>query len=245
LSRESLAKKRRDMGAFTYGAQMLLNPTADRKQGFLEDWITYYMGGGDFSRMNKYILVDAAGKKKQDADFTAMGVVGLGDDDNYYLLDGIRDKLSLTERGDALFALHRRWRPRGVGYEQYGLMADVEYYRDRMARENYRFEITELGGRLAKNDRIRRMIPIFEAKRFLLPETLIKVDYQGHHVDLVQSFLNEEYRPFPVGLHDDFFDMLSRICDPEMAVIWPKPTSGGDRYAKARERRPRISGWAA
>jgi hypothetical protein len=34
--------------------------------------------------------------------------------------DLLRDRLNLKERGDALFALHRRWRPRRVGYEQYG-----------------------------------------------------------------------------------------------------------------------------
>jgi hypothetical protein len=44
-------------------------------------------------------------------------------------------------------------------------MADVEHFKDRMERENYRFEITELGGVMAKNDRIRRLIPWFEQGR--------------------------------------------------------------------------------
>ena len=34
-------------------------------------------------------------------------------------------RLSLTERADALFRLHRRWRPRGVGYERYGMLSDI------------------------------------------------------------------------------------------------------------------------
>lgn len=245
MNREALAKKRRDMGPYTFGAQMLGDPTADRAQGFRDEWVRYYEAGGDFSRMNKYLLVDPASAKKRDSDYTAMGVIGLGDDDNYYLLDAIRDRLSLPERGDRLFELHRRWKPKNVGYERYGMQGDVEYLRERMGRENYRFPITEVGGQLAKNDRIKRMIPVFEEGRFYLPETLHRTDYEGRRVDLVQAFLNEEYRPFPVGLHDDFFDMLSRLWD--IDLVWPKAAPGGDRYERRRKHGSwrRFSAWAA
>lgn len=244
-----VAEKRREMGPYTFSAQLLLDPTADRTQGFREEWIRYYeSGSGSFSGMNKYLLVDPANEKKKSSDYTAMVVIGAADDGNYYLLDGIRDRLSLRERGDALFALHRRWRPKAVGYEKYGMQADISYHKERQATENYRFEIIELGGTLAKPDRIRRMIPIFEAGRFHLPETLIKVDYEGKHRDLVTAFLNEEYRPFPVGLHDDFFDAIARIVEPDLNVIWPKPTVPEvvDRYARPRKRPARrISHMAA
>lgn len=239
-TRERVAEKRREQGPYVFSSQMLLDPAADRTQGFREEWIRYYEGGGDFSRMNKYLLVDPANAKKKDSDYTAMVVIGLADDENYYLLDAIRDRLSLSERGDALFRLHRRWRPKGVGYEAYGMQADIAYHQERMARENYRFEITKLGGTLAKTDRIRRLIPIFEGGRFHLPETLVKEDYEGKRRDLIVSFITEEYMPFPVGLHDDFFDALARICDPDLNIIWPKPAiPADDRYARARKRATR------
>ena len=225
---------------------MLLDPTADRKQGFLDEWIQHFSDRNDGAGMNKYLIVDAANAKKKSSDYTAMAVIGLGTDENYYLLDAIRDRLSLRERGDAVFALHRRWKPMGVGYEQYGMMADVQYIKERQADENYRFEITELGGRLPKLDRIRRMVPIFEAGRFYLPETLLKIDYEGRHVDLVSSFLDGEYRPFPVGLHDDLFDAISRVLDEELITIWPKAAPGPeDRYARRRKRFRPHSAWAA
>lgn len=242
-SRELVAKKRRDMGPYTFNAQMLLDPTADRSQGFRDEWLRHYEPRGDYGGMNKYLLVDPANSKKSDSDYTAMAVIGLGSDENYYLLDAIRDRLSLTERGDAIFALHRRWKPVGVGYERYGMMADVEYLRDRQRQENYRFEITEVGGQVSKPDRIKKMIPIFEAGRFWLPETLIKEDYEGRRVDLIQTFENEEYRPFPVGLHDDLFDAIARIWD--MPVVWPKAVdSDDDRYSRKRER-PRVRSFMA
>jgi phage terminase large subunit-like protein len=244
LTKEEVAQKRRDQGPYVFGAQQLLDPTADRAQGFREEWLRYYKDRGD-SGMNKYIIVDAANSRKKGSDYTAMGVIGLASDDNYYLLDGIRDRLSLTERGDALFALHRRWKPQGVGYEEYGMMSDIEYIEERQAQENYRFGITKLAGKTPKPDRIRWLVPVFEAGRFWFPESLIKSDYEGIRRDLIQTFLIDEYHPFPVGLHDDFFDMLSRIRDPDMLTIWPKPVVKEDRYARDRIRRRTTSAWAA
>ncbi len=77
----------------------------------------------------------------------------------------MRDRLNLKERGDRLFDLHRRYKPKQVRYEKYGLMADVEHYQARMENENYRFPIIEVGGQTSKVDRIKRLIPLFEAGR--------------------------------------------------------------------------------
>ena len=62
------------------------------------------------------------------------------------------------------------------------------------------------------------------------------MDYEGRTVDLVASFLNDEYRAFPVGLHDDMFDAISRIWDVE--TVWPKSSVApkDERYARGRVR---------
>lgn len=248
-TKERVAEKRREQGPYTFASQMLLDPAALRAQSFLDEWLRFYDDGGDYDAMNKYLLVDPASSKnkKNDPDYTAMAVIGLGADQNYYVLDMIRDRLSLTEKGDKLFALHRRWRPMAVGYESYGMQADVEYFEDRMRRETYYFDITDLGGRLAKVERIRRLIPIFEQHRFLLPKTLVRRDYEGREIDLVQAFINEEYKPFPVASHDDMFDTFSRVCDPELSKAWPRSQEKKprDRYARPRWRVRQCSHWAA
>lgn len=242
--RETVAAKRRAM-TFTFGAQMLLDPAADSKQGFLETWLRYYTPADilDGRSMNRYLLVDAANDKKKRSDYTAIVVIGLGSDENYYLLDAVRDRLSLTERADAVFSLHRRWRPQGVAYERYGMMADVEYVRERQARENYRFEIAEVGGVMSKRDRIKRMGPLFEQGRFYLPESLVKENTEGLRRDIVADFIRDEYLPFPVGVHDDLFDAIARIWD--IDTVWPKPVAKPDRYARAAARPRRASSWAA
>lgn len=243
-SRETLIEKRRKQGPYTFGCQMLLNPKGDETQGFQEAWLTFYAGQNDGSGMNKYILVDPANSKKKQSDYTAMWVVGLAQDQNYYVLEIVRDRLNLQQRADTLFRLHRKWRPLGVGYEQYGIQADIQHMQDRMRQENYRFSITELGGSLAKADRIRRLMPLFEQGRIWLPETWHITDYQGLVVDLVHSFIQEEYKAFPVGVHDDMLDSLARICDDDLNLTWPRPTNTNtDSYRPARRRS--ASGWAA
>lgn len=245
MSYEELAKRRKDMGIYTFSSQYLQDPSADKSMGFKPDWLKYYTPSNDAENMNKYLLVDPANAKKRESDYTAMGVIGLGPDENYYLLDMIRDRLSLKERGDALFSMHRRWKPKAVGYESYGMQADIEYMQIRMGDDNYRFEITPLGGSLAKADRIRRLLPIFESGRFYLPDTMLKTDYEGRVVDLVTAFVEEEYKPFPVPLHDDIFDMLARIMEEPLGVVWPKTKPEEDRYSKPKTRRARNISWQA
>jgi predicted phage terminase large subunit-like protein len=190
--------------------------------GFKDEWISNYDFLRNYKGWNFYILVDPAGEKKKDSDYTVMAVVGCGPDMNYYLVDAIRDRLNLTERARELFRLHRKWTPRGTGYEKYGMQADVEHIKYEMEIQNYRFPITILGGQTSKNDRIRRLVPLFEQRRFWTPHSLFFVDREKKQHDFMQEFWRDEYKPFPVAVHDDMLDCISRICDEDMKVEFPK-----------------------
>jgi predicted phage terminase large subunit-like protein len=223
---ETHIQKRRDMGIYTYSAQILLNPKADALQGFQSDWIEYY-SHVDEKKLNKYLLIDAASSKKRGSDYTAMWIIGLGGDGNYYVLDMIRDRLNLKERADAVFKLHKRWKPVQTRYEKYGCMADIEHLESKMESETYRFKIKEVGGQVAKTDRIKRLLPLFEQGKIYFPKSLYMTDWEKKTEDLVKVFLEQEYRAFPVGLHDDMLDSLARICEPDLDLLWPvesKPT---------------------
>lgn len=224
LSRDELATKRREMGPYIFGAQMLLNPTADDKQGFKEEWIQYATQPSTRGH-NLVILGDPASKKKPTSDYTSIWVLGLGPDRKVYVHDMVRDRLSLTERGDRLIHLHRYWSARApilaVAWEEYGLQADIEYFHTRMEEENYRFTITPVGGRLAKPDRIRRLVPWFEQGRLMLHPKITKVDYEGREVDLTRAFVEEEYKAFPVAQHDDMLDALSRFLEDDLPIKFP------------------------
>jgi len=232
-SDEIHAQKRRDMGPYTYAAQILLNPKADALQGFQREWLR------KFKRirhkdLNWYILVDAASSKKKASDYTAMWAVGLGLDGNYYIIPEVRDRLNLKQRGDRLFDLHRKYSDIGgkpvvqVRYERYGMMGDIEHFKTRMEAENYRFKIHEVAGKAGKLDRIRRLIPLFADGKMWLPETHMMTDWEKTTRDLVHDFIEEEFYPFPVALHDDMLDALARIAEPDMTLVWPKKAKKND-----------------
>ena len=233
LSDSELADKRRNQGPYIFSCQMLQNPFADKAQGFVAEWFKRTnteepKAGG----MNVYILVDPASAKKKHSDYTSMWVVGLNADQSYYTLDGLRDRLNLSQRTKALFELHRKWKPKAVGYEQYGMQADIEHIQYVQEQENYRFHIIELGGQMPKPDRIRRLVPIFEQGRMWFPKRLVKMSADNTAYDLTDDFYRKEYITFPVSSHDDMLDCLARILDVELGASFPMPNNNTVRQTR-------------
>lgn len=221
LSQTELEDKRRDMGPYTFSAQMLQNPKEDSAMGFQQTDIAYYFNQPERMQMNVAVLVDPAHSKKKGSDYTTMSVIGLHHDNNYYLLDGLRCRYNLAERTAALFALHRRWTPNWIGYERYGLQSDIEHIRYVQEQESYRFGIIELGGAVSKEERIRRLVPVMRQGRFYVPTRLLYTDHEGKTQDYVVDFTNE-LLGFPVGLHDDVIDGAARVLDGELGAQFPK-----------------------
>lgn len=233
LSAEALNEKRKKQGPYTFACQQLQDPKAEDAMGFQESWLMYY-DAASYQRGEKpwpkswlyYLICDPAGEKKQENDYTVMNVIALGPDRNYYLVDAIRDRLNLKERTAKLFEFHRKYPIYGnAGYEKYGKDSDIEHIEDKMEQGNYRFGIQALGGPQPKNDRIRKLVPVFAERRFFLPYELLFIDYEGKTQNYVEMFIQDEYLPFPVAVHDDMLDCAARIKDPKFAAVFPKPPS--------------------
>ena len=220
-TRDQLAQKVRDMGPYIAACQLFLRPTADDQQSMKPEWLQYWRADR-FVGLNVYILCDPANEKKKTSDWTVFTVLGLGSDHNYYVIRQVRDRMNLKQRTNALFRLHEEYRPIGVGYEKYGLQADIEHIEEQMELRNYRFSITPLGGTMPKNDRIRRMVPALSEKRIYLPQSQPFVQYDEARVDLTSIFVNDEFLTFPFSEHDDMMDCLSRAWDDDMACQFPQ-----------------------
>jgi len=230
LSRKRLDDLRRRQGQYVFSCQQLLKPMATQDQRFKPEWLRYYGKLPDV--MNRYLLGDPANEKKEGSDYTVYTVIGIDAYKNRYLLDGIRERLNLKERWTALRDLWlKHGRIQAVGYEKYGKDSDISYFEEKMEDEGIYFDVEPLGGRLAKGDRILRLVPWFENGKFFLPRRLVP---PGKDYDLIQMFLDEEYYFFPFVSHDDIFDCMARLEDldavpPSMAL--PPPAGGvGDGY---------------
>jgi phage terminase large subunit-like protein len=137
----------------------------------------------------------------------------------------VRDRLNLTQRADLVMRWHKKYKPMrtdGVRYEKYGLMADIEHIQSIQRATNYRFDITEVGGQIPKNERIKRLVPYFEQGRVFLPRSLYYTGSDGKLTDLIKDFIEQEYKSFPVPIHDDMLDALARIAEPDHPLIFPQ-----------------------
>ena len=223
FSAEELDKKRLAVGSRDWVALYQQRPTEQGGGVFKHEWLRYYDEktiSNAYWGMNRYLIVDPARTQKKASDYTAILVVALGVDENYYLLDAVYDRLTLRQRADTVIEMHRKWLPAETGYKKTGFEQDIEYLIEAQNRENYRFNVLPLPERLAKESRIERLAPDFEAARVWLPPTLWKTNTQGEVKDVIAQFVNEEYKSFPAGVHDDFFDCLAAIKD--MPTKFPK-----------------------
>ncbi len=234
MGEDELDLKLSELGMQGFVGQYLQRPSPEGGGEFQARYIQYY---NNFSRkftskgMNLCILYDPANTKKNkeriDPDYTAMVVVGLGTDNNYYILDLVRDRFNPTERVDKLLELHMKWsklcgKPPIVGIEQYGMMTDKFYIEKEMEERNYRFRVVEMKGAVAKEDRIRKLIPLFENNRVYLPRQIMYDSIDGTSVELIDKFIREELTVFPVGRHDDMLDAFARILEPSLEMRFPK-----------------------
>lgn len=234
LSVDVLEQRKRDMSAYHYAGQYLQEPVPAGGGEFKDSWINWYEPGAmNAAKMNIAILCDPAGgedvqkKKKKLSDYTAFVVIGLGQDNNYYLLDMLRDRLNPTDRVNMLVALHKKWndltgKPPKVGYEKYGMMTDTHYIREKQRLESYNFPLIELGGAVMKEERIRRLIPDMQCGRWYFPKFLLYVDEEGRQIDLVKELIYSEMATFPKSRYDDCLDALSRIYDENLQMVFPR-----------------------
>ena len=243
LTDAAWADKKLKQGPATIACQQLMNPAAGNEAMFRKEWLSFI----DIrpATLNVYIMVDPAHSKKKGSDNTAMAVIGIDAGNNKYLLDGYRHKMGLKERWEALRGLRRVWMAQPgvqmvkVGYERYGMQADLEYFEMEMLKDKDAFEILELNwtsdGAQAKDDRVQRLQPDFQSKKFYLAAVVdgetanqkrIKEqgqafrvfapvkrrDHENNVYSLNRGFL-EEYLTYPFSAKKDLIDAASRIFD--------------------------------
>lgn len=187
----------------------------------------------DHKGMNVYLLVDPnmgterLRSKISKSDACAMAVIGLHDDQNYYFLDGVRERCTTKERMDHLFRLHRKWRPVKTAYEEYGLQADTVDLTQQMEKENYRFPVIVLGRagvwhNLSKTDRIRPLATQARNGRWYFPNPATP-NREPHLAELVKYIIEKEWEKHPACRFDDMLDVISRINDPDVDARFPAP----------------------
>lgn len=162
----------------TLSAQMLQKPVADGAQMFVTQQLRSFRVRP--RTLNIYILVDPSkGTPNRRSDRTAMAVIAVDAGLNKYLVDGYCHKMKLSQRWEKLKLLYRKWsRMTGVedvqvGYEQYGMLSDIEHFEEKMISEKITIPIQEVNWTRdhaeSKADRMERLQPDIQGGSFFLP----------------------------------------------------------------------------
>ena len=190
LSDDEWQRKLATQSRSTIAAQQLLNPLAGSETKFDIAWLNNCKWEVRPKKLNVYILMDPSKGRSAKSDYTAMAVVGVDVGGGKYLLDGLRHRMPLSRRWEVLKSAYQRWnRMDGietviVGYEQFGMQTDLEFFEDKMENEDGApvFPIEELAwpreGGKSKEQRIERLEPDFRMGRFKFPGSF-KIDDEG------------------------------------------------------------------
>ena len=213
MTQEQFARWCKDLGPYQVACQMFQKPQNLSLRQFDSGWIQWWNAPDQWSSMNRYIIVDPASKKGKGNDFTAIAVVGLGADQNVYLIDAVRDQLDPSERADTLVALVMQYKPKAVFYEESGMSADVHHLRTLMDRKQYHFNLYPVQAGGNKAARIETLQPLAKDGRLWMPKRLDRVSSEGAMYDVVQDFVRYEWTQWPKPTHDDLLDALCRVTD--------------------------------
>lgn len=199
LSREHWEKIKNTQRS-TVSAQMLQNPVAGNEAVFKSEWFRPYLIRPTI--LNVYIMVDPSKGRSATSDRTAMAVIGVDGHGNKYLLDGVRHRMSLSERWGFLKRLYLKWRDApgvqsiAVGYERYGAQTEDEMIKEWQERDGVAFELIELNwpreGGHSKRDRVERLEPDMRIGKFFLPGLVHQPEFGGRDGVALWSVWTEE-----------------------------------------------------
>lgn len=215
---------------------------------FSEDWLCFYKPGTVPKGFNTYMICDPSVGEHAKSDRTSILVLAAGPEKRIFVVDWVYDRLDPGQRADAICRLVRKWKPRQLIYEETGMVTDSYYLTERFKRERLAVRIDKVGrkgprAQMAKEDRIRELVPEFQSGRIWLPMELRQRCVDGTEIDVIRTFIHEEYIPYrgeKSTRHDDGLDSLARIHEPELRMIYVASTND-----TAVREESRVGSWEA
>jgi predicted phage terminase large subunit-like protein len=185
--------------------QVMLDPRPPGAVQFNMEGIRYIKPEDITKKLNVFILCDFAYSRQSWADDSAIVVIGVDDENNYYILHAIKDRWGDVKTTEMLIDLAERFKEnlRAVGVETRSFGFVQKRMIEAKKARNLNFSLVELKpGNRAKSERIRAMIPVIDDGRFYMVRGLRKLE------DEMYRFKGEELKH-----GDDLMDALAYIRD--------------------------------
>ena len=200
LSREFLTEARRTMGSYMFANQYQNEIIPLEDQTFKEEWKRYYKELPQI--IHNFAFVDPAISEADTADFTAIVVVSVDVNKNWYVRQATRLKCNPSYTIDYLFKLQAQYNCITIGIEDVAFQkALIHFAYEEMKRRGIMLPIqgVKRGPDKTKEMRILSLVPRFEFGTLFLNQGL--------------DDLEMELSQFPRSAHDDLLDSLASIND--------------------------------
>jgi phage terminase large subunit-like protein len=203
------------VGPYTFQTQYMLNPVNPKDAKLKTEWWQEYDKLPE--SLAEYIFVDPASTQKKKSDYTVIERWGIDYEGKHYLLEGIRDKLTVFQRIDEVTRIAKlAKRLVMVKYEVLGgRHGDLEQLKQKFKEEHMYIEPTETKSTTSsKADRIeQRLVGAWHSGIIFMPKTC---SYKSKDDGKVRDFVQEyklEYLQFPFTQHDDILDCHSQMFE--------------------------------
>ena len=144
-----------------------------------------------------YCGVDPASSLSARADFFVVATIAVDNDNNKYIVDVYRNRISPAEQPQILIDKYKKYRPRRMKVETVGYQEALRVaVRDLMREENLYIPGLEAGvkPRNSKSERLLSLVPMFARKQFY---------FRAEDIESQREFLS-----YPKGKHDDVMDAV-------------------------------------
>lgn len=176
------------------------NPVAEEGQYFTREMLRVYLTKHrpPLAQLDIYCAGDLAISQRETADWTVFVVAGIDKDDNIWILDVRRDRMDTDEIVNAIFDIHKTWKPLRFGIEKDKVLQAIgSQINKRITKEreySLIIEPLDVGGR-DKRLRARPIQGRMKQGKVLVPaEALWLEQWQN------------EYLRFDSGVNDDCVD---------------------------------------
>ena len=146
--------------------------------------------------------MDPASSLSARADFFVVATIAVDNDNNKYIIDIYRNRISPAEQPQILIDKFKSYKPRRMKVETVGYQEALRVaVRDLMREENLYIPGLERGvkPRNSKSERLLSLVPMFARKQF---------HFRPEDIDAQQEFMS-----YPKGKHDDVMDAIWTALD--------------------------------
>lgn len=161
----------------------------------------------NLSQMTYYVSVDLAVSEKSYADYTAISVIGVNDNNDWFLVDGFFGRVKPDETIDKIFLMVERWKPYTVVLEKVAFQLSMKtFLQNEMVKRGRFFSIDMVSRTKSKLAVLKGLQPIVELGRFWLPKDRMKgfVEELTHEME---SITNDSI----LCKHDDLIDSIAQL----------------------------------